>query len=92
MERRFAGVAAKKMKPTKKHRPAMWECMLGTVYAQNDTGEIKYFDYKWEDAKTFAGISSDRDPRVFKTDKNMNYEMRYELPSKGNLVLWILEK
>jgi len=56
----------RKMKPTLKHRPAIWECMLGTVYAMNDEGEVKYFDYKWDDAVEFAGVTEDRDPRVFR--------------------------
>jgi hypothetical protein len=55
---------ARAMKPTMKHRPAMWECMLGTVYASNGT-EVKYFDYRWEEAREFAGVDAEgADPRA----------------------------
>ena len=62
----FADIKCKNKKPTLKHRPALWENMLGTVYAMNDEGEVKYFDYDWDAAKEFAGIHWKRDPRVFK--------------------------
>jgi hypothetical protein len=96
----FAGVPARKMKPTVKHRIAMWENMLGTVYAMNEKGEVEYFDYKWDDAQVFAGIRTakdapfrnDRDLRVFKASRNMNGYLEYEKPSKGKLVLWILRE
>ena len=32
--------AARKMRPTLKHTPAIWECLLGTVYARNAQGEV----------------------------------------------------
>ena len=50
-------------KRTKKHRPALWECMLGTVEAVNDEGVVKYFDYNFKEALEYAGVSWDRDPR-----------------------------
>jgi hypothetical protein len=48
----FAG--ARVVPPTQKHFPAMWECMLGTVYASNGV-ETRYFDYRWEEARAFCG-------------------------------------
>lgn len=61
----FSG--ARKMKPTLKHRPAIWECMLGTVYAMNDAGDRRYFDYDWDAAREFAGVGEEgRDPRVYR--------------------------
>lgn len=65
MTRTFANVTCRKMKPTQHHRPAMWENMLGTVYAFNGV-EVAYFDYDWDAAAEFAGITPDRDPRVWK--------------------------
>lgn len=79
----------KVMKPTKQHRMAIWECMLGTVYAMNDAGQIAYFDYKWEDAKKFAGIDASRDLRAFKYTETRSSWCRYELPRRGRVVLWI---
>ncbi len=59
----YAGSRA--MKPTLKHRIAMWECMLGTVYA-SDGRTVKYFDYRWEEAREFAGMDREgADPRVW---------------------------
>jgi hypothetical protein len=81
----------KVMKPTKRHRPAIWECMLGTVYAMNDAGEIQYFDYKWEEAKQFAGIDTSRDLRVYKNTESRSSWDRHELPRRGGTVLWILK-
>lgn len=78
--------------PTLKHRPAIWECMLGTVYAQNDAGEVQYFDYRWDDAKAFAGVTPDRDPRVARASQATN-AWRYcrlpELLGRRQPALWI---
>ncbi len=76
------------MRPTQKHRPAIWENMLGTVYARNDAGEIKYFDYRWDDARVFAGVEVERDPRVAKATGNYPGEG----PRRGQAVLWVLRK
>jgi len=54
----------RKMKPTQKHRPAVWECMLGAVYA-NDGTRTRYFDYDWEGALAYAGVTSETDPRTW---------------------------
>lgn len=63
----YLGVLADFRAPTRSHRPAIWENMLGTVFAMNDVGEVKYFDYNHEDAKRFAGAEEDdRDPRTWK--------------------------
>jgi hypothetical protein len=53
---------ARDAKPTRKHRPAIWEMLLGTVYASNGT-EVRYFDYDWDAAREFAGVTPDADPR-----------------------------
>jgi hypothetical protein len=90
----FKGAAAKP--PTAKHRPAIWECMLGTVYAMDDHGEVRYFDYRWDDAREFAGVSPDRDPRVAKASSaNPVGWAMWALP--GNLrrrqqALWLLKE
>jgi len=86
---------ARKMKPTRSHRPAVWEMMLGTVQALNDDGEAVYFDYKHDEAFEFSGYSEDRDPRIWKYDSStcghkaeFNLE-RLDKPRMGQLVLWI---
>lgn len=81
----FAG--ARKMKPTLKHRPAVWEGILGTVYAYDDTGCTRYFDYDWDAAREYAGVRDDRDLRLARSPR------RYGAPGgprKGQLVLWVL--
>ena len=81
----FAG--ARKMKPTQKHRIAIWECMLGTVYASNGT-ETRYFDYDWDGAREFAGVTAEgADPRVYRNP----YAVRVgdETVSKGRKVLYV---
>lgn len=59
----FYGAPAKRSL-TKRHRPLVWENMLGTVYARNAEGETKYFDYDYEAAHAFAGTASCADLRV----------------------------
>lgn len=78
----YAG--ARRMKPTLKHRPVMWECMLGTVYA-SDGRTVKYFDYRWEEAREFAGVDrKDADPRVAKAQ-----HATQDGPRRGQLALYI---
>lgn len=52
------------MRPTKRHRLAIAPGILGTMYAVNEQGEARYFDYDREGAYAFAGVSDDRDPRL----------------------------
>jgi hypothetical protein len=81
---------ARKMKPTQRHRNAIWECMLGTVYAQNDAAEIKYFDYDWDAARKFAGVDEPgRDPRVAKDQRG---SARHDGPRKGQSVLYVIKR
>lgn len=79
MARVFDG--ARKMRPTQKHRPAIWEGILGAVYA-NDGIATRYFDYDYEGALEYAGGT---DPRVYRAQRSMGPA----LPSKGQLVLWV---
>ena len=91
----FCGIPARKMKPTKQHRPAMWECMLGAVYAMNTDGEIKYFDYRYEAAAKWAGVNdSEADCRLFRMHRHCtwsNGKMDHAEPSFKQLVLWRLK-
>ena len=77
---------ARKAKPTKRHRPAIWENMLGAVYACNDKGEVRYFDYRWDEARAFAGADrEDADLRVARCSRFYFPDG----PRAGKMVLWI---
>ncbi len=86
----YLGIEAKKAKPTKQHRPALWEMMLGTVIAMNSKGEIRYFDYDYEAAKEFAELGDDL--RAYRFQGNVIYDNGnnedHLRPRKGKLVLW----
>lgn len=78
-----------KRRVTKRHRPALWEAMLGTVYAMNDVGDVRYFDYRWRDAIEFAGISDERDPRWMRWDRRFAISDGSQGPKRGQWTLWI---
>ena len=81
---RFLNVTAHKAAPTKSHVPAVWECLLGTVYAQNAQGVTEYFDYDYEAALDFAGVRLEgADPRVARAPR------RFTGIRKGQIVLWV---
>lgn len=83
----FLGTRARKAPPTKKHVPAIWECMLGAVYARNAQGETRYFDYDYEAARLFAGLGQDKvDIRVARA--RMVDETTWGV-RRGQYVLWI---
>lgn len=48
----------RKMRPTKAHRPILTFGILGTVYGISPQGEVRYFDYNWDAALKFAGVSA----------------------------------
>lgn len=82
----FAG--ARTMKPTQQHRPAIWENMLGTVYAQSPQGEVRYFDYDWPGAREFAQVDQPgADPRLARATAS-----RSRGPRRGQQVLWVNTK
>lgn len=62
-------VNARHMKPTQKHRLAIEPGILGTVYAYDDAGNRKYFDYDYDGALAYAGVTEDRDPRTWKSGR-----------------------
>jgi len=90
---KYLGVHCRKMKPTMKHRPAIWEGMFGAVYAMNDRGETAYFDHDWDSAREHAGISCGSDPRLFRMWEHVRYSNGQHAisdPAVGDLVLWIV--
>ena len=83
----FLGTRAGKAPPTKKHVPAIWECILGTVYARNAQGETRYFDYNHDEARAFAGLGQDKvDIRVARA--RVVDETAWGI-RRGRHVLWI---
>lgn len=87
---RWLDVYVERRPPTKKHRPAIWENMLGTVYAMNDDGETRYFHYDHEGAIAFAGVTPDRDPRLAPKKERVRYtRYAWTEPRTGQTVLWI---
>ena|SRR5271165_770877 len=62
----FAG-GVKKAGYTKKHRPLVWECMLGAVYAREPNAgnkEARYFDYDYAAARLHAQVAQCTDLRI----------------------------
>ncbi|NBV88195.1 MAG: hypothetical protein EBR88_01575 [Betaproteobacteria bacterium] len=83
----FFGTKAYKAPPTKSHVPAVWECMLGAVYARNAQGETRYFDYNYEAARAWAGLGQGKlDIRVSRAKESTGGP---EGIRKGQLVLWV---
>ncbi len=83
VEHPFKG-GVKKGSYTKKHRPLVWENMLGTVYAMRPgEREAQYFDYNWDDARVHAMVAQCSDLRICRV--KVSYQ---GWPRKGQLVLW----
>lgn len=87
----YLGVPCRKMPPTLKHRPAIWECMLGTVYAMNEARESKYFDYDHDAARKWAGVADKTDIRVYRNREPWRWSDGESAgdPQVGRLVLWV---
>lgn len=98
--RRWLGAVCRKMKPTRRHRPAVWECILGTVYAMNEAGECRYFDYNYEDAFAFAGVdmgNATGDNRINRVPKDrrcgwVRSGCSEANPRPGKFVFWVLKQ
>jgi hypothetical protein len=88
----FAG--GRKALPTERHSPVIWECMLGTVYARNPDGEVRYFDYRWDEARAFAFGDidpADLDLRIAKAAQARNEWRICALPGdlrRNQVALW----
>lgn len=87
---------ARRARPTQEHRPAVWEGILGTVYAMNAAREIRAFDYDYEAARRFAGVEREgADPRLAPHGPRVRYgrgnapELQ---PRRGQPVLWIRDE
>jgi hypothetical protein len=76
-------------KITKKHIPLCWECILGTVYAKNVNGAVKYFDYNYDNAINFMSLNNYYDLRLCKCPYNISL---INYPKYKQLVLWGIKK
>ena len=88
----FAGIQGARMKPTQNHYPVMWECILGTVYAVNPEGEIRYFDYDKEAAREYIGFGDHDDVRIWRKEDNSRYPYTGPVSShlkKGKFAVWV---
>jgi hypothetical protein len=63
----------KAAKPTRRHRLAIVPGILGTVYAVNEAGEARYFDYDRAGAEEFAGVAAGKDVRYSVPPKRAQY-------------------
>ena len=81
----FSG--ARRAPVTKKHRPLIWENMLGTVYARSPQGETRYFDYDWTAARAFAQVAHHTDLRLAR-NRQPAYGDDYQSPRLNQLVLY----
>lgn len=91
----FVGQEAYDKAPTARHRPAVWENMLGTVYGLSDDGIVKYFDYDYEAALRYSGGSDPgRDQRVWRCAEERGWIRGGDAtnPRKGQVVLWVLKR
>lgn len=80
---------------TQKHKPLIWEAMLGTVNARSPEGHIKNFDYDYEGAHAHAQSQGHSDLRIAKAPQTYNWRGRGTPedsvsggPRKGQTALW----
>jgi len=88
---RWLGLDVSFKPPTKNHRLAIWEMMLGTVYAMNEARKIKYFDYDYEAAIEYSGARTKKDLRRSRVTSALRFRLGQNraLPSVGKMVLWV---
>lgn len=98
----YLSIEVKNVKPTKKHRPAVWEGILGTVYAMNKERVTQYFDYDYEGAKKYAGVTNEADEVITESDLRIfkNVPPCYSWDGRGDgynpavnqWVLWVKDE
>ena len=91
MEFLLEGLEYSKKKPTLKHRPAIWENILGTIFASDRKGNSEYFDYNYIEAREFAKLQKTRDIRVYPYDGRPIGIRKEHKPKIGHSVIWILD-
>ena len=88
------GLAVRKMKPTMRHRVAITNGILGTVYAINAEGVCKYFDYDYAGARAYAGLDTARDIRLAKPprkgERHVTKGATEANPRDDERCLWVL--
>ena len=85
------GVKAKSI--TKKHKPLIWEGMLGTVHSRSPEGETKYHHYDWDEAHEHAQVHNHKDLRIARSPHEYSWEgINPTGPRKGKHALWGIHK
>lgn len=86
-------ILVKKARPTRGHRLAISPGILGTVYAVDEHGTARYFDYDRDAAYAFAGLDAeDADVRLSVPAELRQYVRRGALeanPGKYTRCLWV---
>lgn len=82
MKHPFHG-GVKKRGITQRHRPLIWENMLGTVMARSPEGVVTYFDYDWDAARAHAQVDGHTDLRI--APCKTSYQ---GWPAQGRYALW----
>jgi len=77
---------ARRMRPTQQHRPALWENMLGTVYAADAQRDVRYCDYRYNEA--VAHVGAHRDVRCWRLSHSISVGGDH-IP-KGKLVWFVI--
>lgn len=87
------GLTIRKIKPTQKHRVAITNGILGTVYAVNAEGTSKYFDYDYRGARAWAGLDTAKDIRLaVPPRKNVVWIKNGDAnPRNNERCLWVLK-
>jgi hypothetical protein len=89
----FAGIPVNERKPTRLYRAAVWECMLETIYAMNDSGEVRYFNRDWRAAARFSGaLVETRRARLWRNHRLRCTTDDSREPIHGQYVVWILKR
>lgn len=84
----FAG-GERKPSVTLKHRPLVWECMLGTVYARDPkTGKVLYCDYDYSKAHAHARVKECTDLRICKNGRDRTGRDNSPLLRNKQVALW----
>ncbi|MHA1253612.1 MAG: hypothetical protein ACTSRP_26800 [Candidatus Helarchaeota archaeon] len=83
--KKFVGIDANNMKPTKNHVPVIWECMLGTIFAV-DGKVIRYVGYNYDLAKKYV-LANCSDFRIWRYKQHNNSDIK---PRYNQLVLWAI--
>lgn len=88
-KKQWKGLMCSTSKPTKNHRPAIWESRLSNYYAMNDKGMVEYFAKDFEGAIKFSEVYKKKDLRLYEKVGNTRYSNSKFEPRAGEIALWV---